>query len=210
MTTPAKLRLMLVDDHPVMRAGLANLLNLNPNFEVVAQCDEGESVLELWRLHTPDVTLMDISLGNTDGIQTLRTLRAEFPEACVLMLTSSEAQEDIHQSLKYGARGYVTKNIRSVELTEAILKAHHGDQALSLSVTQRLAEQQDSGRLTAREIEVLGLVRSGFTNGETGRLLGISERTVRSHVEIIMRKLGAADRASAVARGFETGILKTS
>jgi len=210
MTTPAKLRLMLVDDHPVMRAGLANLLNLNPNFEVVAQCDEGESALELWRMHKPDVTLMDISLGNADGIQTLRSLRAEFPEACVLMLTSSEAQEDIHQSLKYGARGYVTKNIRSAELTEAILKAHRGDQALSLSVEQRLAEQQDSGRLTAREIEVLGLVRSGFTNGETGRLLGISERTVRSHVEIIMRKLGAADRASAVARGFETGILKTS
>ena len=210
MTTPAKLRLMLVDDHPVMRAGLANLLNLNPNFEVVAQCDEGESARELWRLHKPDVTLMDISLGNADGIQTLRNLLAEFPDACVLMLTSSEAQEDIHQSLKYGARGYVTKNIRSTELTEAILKAHRGDQALSLSVEQRLAEQQDSGRLTAREIEVLGLVRSGFTNGETGRLLGISERTVRSHVEIIMRKLGAADRASAVARGFETGILKTS
>ena len=210
MTTPAKLRLMLVDDHPVMRAGLANLLNLNPNFEVVAQCDEGESARELWRLHKPDVTLMDISLGNADGIQTLRNLLAEFPDACVLMLTSSEAQEDIHQSLKYGARGYVTKNIRSAELAEAILKAHRGDQALSLSVEQRLAEQQDSGRLTAREIEVLGLVRSGFTNGETGRLLGISERTVRSHVEIIMRKLGAADRASAVARGFETGILKTS
>ena len=210
MTTPAKLRLMLVDDHPVMRAGLANLLNLNPNFEVVAQCDDGESALELWRLHTPDLTLMDISLGNADGIQTLRQLIAEFPDACVLMLTSSEAQEDIHQSLKYGARGYVTKNIRSAELAEAILKAHRGDQALSLSVEQRLAEQQDSGRLTAREIEVLGLVRSGFTNGETGRLLGISERTVRSHVEIIMRKLGAADRASAVARGFETGILKTS
>ena len=210
MTTPAKLRLMLVDDHPVMRAGLANLLNLNPNFEVVAQCDDGESALELWKLHKPDMTLMDISLGNADGIQTLRHLIAEFPEACVLMLTSSEAQEDIHQSLKYGARGYVTKNIRSAELTEAILKAHRGDQALSLSVEQRLAEQQDSGRLTAREIEVLGLVRSGFTNGETGRLLGISERTVRSHVEIIMRKLGAADRASAVARGFETGILKTS
>ena len=210
MTTPAKLRLMLVDDHPVMRAGLANLLNLNPNFEVVAQCDEGESARELWRLHKPDVTLMDISLGNADGIQTLRQLIAEFPDACVLMLTSSEAQEDIHQSLKYGARGYVTKNIRSAELAEAILKAHRGDQALSLSVEQRLAEQQDSGRLTAREIEVLGLVRSGFTNGETGRLLGISERTIRSHVEIIMRKLGAADRASAVARGFETGILKTS
>ena len=201
---------MLVDDHPVMRAGLANLLNLNPNFEVVAQCDDGESALELWKLHKPDMTLMDISLGNADGIQTLRHLIAEFPDACVLMLTSSEAQEDIHQSLKYGARGYVTKNIRSAELAEAILKAHRGDQALSLSVEQRLAEQQDSGRLTAREIEVLGLVRSGFTNGETGRLLGISERTVRSHVEIIMRKLGAADRASAVARGFETGILKTS
>lgn len=205
---PALIRLLLVDDHPVMRVGLANVLALEPGFEVVAQADDGESALDLWEQHRPDMVLLDISLAGIDGIETLRRLLERHPQARVLMLTSSEAGEDVRHALKAGACGYVTKNLRASELVAAIRTVHGGGQVISEAARQRLAEDGESGHLTARETGVLGFVRQGFTNNEIGRLLGISERTVRAHVEVIMRKLGAADRASAVARGFETGVLK--
>lgn len=191
-----------------MRAGLANVLGLEAGLVVVAQADDGESALALWRQHQPDVTLLDLSLTGMDGIETLRQLRAEFPKARVLMLTSSEAQEDVRHALQGGAGGYVTKNARSSELIAAIRQVHSGQEHISASIARRMAEEDDHGHLSRREIEVLSLVRQGFTNAEIGRLLGISERTSRSHLEVIMRKLGAADRAAAVARGFETGLLK--
>jgi DNA-binding NarL/FixJ family response regulator len=124
------------------------------------------------------------------------------------MLTSSEAKEDVHHALRAGAGGYITKSARSTELVDAIRAVHEGGQHLGASIRQRLAEAEDHGRLSRREVEVLGLVRQGFTNAEIGRLLGISERTARAHLEVIMKKLDAADRASAVARGFEIGVLK--
>jgi DNA-binding NarL/FixJ family response regulator len=202
------IRLMLVDDHAVMRAGLANLLGLEPGFSVVAQADDGESALALWRQHRPDVVLLDVSLTGIDGIETLRRLKEAFPEARVLMLSSSEAQEDIRHAIKAGAAGYVTKNIRRAELVAAIRSVHTGSGAVSVAVSQRLAADAERGELSRREVEVLGLVRQGFTNDEIGKLLGISERTARAHVAAIMEKLDAADRAAAVARGFESGILK--
>jgi len=202
------IRLLLVDDHPIMRAGLANVLNLEPGLVVVAQADDGESALTLWREHQPDVALLDLSLSGFDGIETLRRLRVDFPKARVLMLTSSEAQEDVRHALKAGAFGYVTKNARATELIAAIRSVHAGQQHLSESIMRRLAEVDDHSQLSRREVEVLSLVRQGFTNAEIGRLLGVSERTARFHVEVIMRKLDASDRAAAVARGFETGVLK--
>lgn len=206
---PQPIRLLLVDDHPVMRAGMANVLAMDPDFEVVAQADDGETALQLWRQHRPDVTLLDISMGGIDGIETLRSLRRDFPKAKVLMLTSSEASEDVRHALIGGACGYITKNIRAAELAEAIKIVHAGGRILSEIVQRKLNEDQGSRHLTAREIEVLGLVRQGFTNDEIGRLLGISERTARAHMGTIMEKLHASDRAAAVARGFESGILKT-
>lgn len=205
---PAPITLLLVDDHPVMRAGLANVLAMDPGFRVVAQADDGETALALWRTHRPDVTLLDINLGGMDGIDTLRRLRQEFPAARVLMLTSSEAAEDVRHALKAGACGYVTKNIRAAELAAAIHTVHGGGQAMSDSVRRGLGEDNGTRHLTPREMEVLGLVRQGFTNDEIGRLLGISERTARAHMGTIKEKLHASDRAAAVARGFETGILK--
>ncbi|MEO8616949.1 MAG: response regulator transcription factor [Luteolibacter sp.] len=205
---PAPIRLLLVDDHPVMRAGMANVLAMDSGFEVVAQADDGESALVLWRQHRPDVTLLDISMGGIDGIDTMRRLRQDHPAARVLILTSSDANEDVRLALKAGACGYVTKNIRASELGDSIRTIHAGGRILSEELKRKLTEDDGSRHLTPREMEVLGLVRQGFTNDEIGRLLGISERTARAHMGTILEKLNASDRAAAVARGFETGILK--
>ena len=202
------IRILLVDDHAILRAGLANLLNGEPGSKVVAVAEDGDSALQLWREHRPDVTLLDINLGGMDGIETLRRLRAEFPDARVLMLTSSEAEEDIRHALEAGAAGYVTKNLRKAELVKAISDVHAGKQSISEQVARVIASGIGQGVLSRREMEVLGLVRQGFTNNEVGRLLGISERTAKAHVAAILFKLHAADRAEAVARGFERGLLK--
>jgi len=199
---------MLVDDHAVLRAGLANLLNSEIGLNVVAETDDGETALLLWRQHRPDVTLLDISLTGRDGIETLCLLRAEFPDARVLMLTSSEAYEDIRHSLKAGACGYVTKNVRRPELVEAIREVHAGGQAIGEHVARLLASESPLRTLSRREVEVLGLVRQGYTNAEVGDLLGVSERTAKAHVAALLVKLEAADRTEAVARGFERGLLK--
>ena len=191
-----------------MRAGMANVLGMDPDFEVVAQADDGESALQLWFAHVPDVMLLDISLGGIDGIDTLRLLLHDVPAARVLMLTSSEASEDVRHALKAGARGYVTKNIRAAELAEAIRTVHAGGQVVSEMLRRKLTEDDGGRYLSPREVEVLGLVRQGFTNDEIGRLLDISERPARAHMGNIMGKLEASDRAAAVARGFEKGILK--
>ena len=205
MKKQSPIRLMLVDDHPVMRIGLANLLGLEADFEVVAQADDGGSAIELWALHRPDVCLMDISMGGMDGVETLRRLRKSHPEACVLMLTSSKAPEDVVHAMEAGASGYVMKNVRCGELADAIRRAHAGEQpAPPASIERRPAGRTD---ISHRELEVLGLVRQGFTNADIGRLLGISERTARWHISALMEKLDANDRAQAVARGFELGLL---
>lgn len=208
MPAPAPIRLMLVDDHAILRAGLVNLLNGEPGLQVVAVADDGESALKLWQEHRPDITLLDISLGGMDGIETVRRLRADAPEARVLMLTSSEAEEDVRHALEAGASGYVTKNIRRAELVDAIRECHAGGRPIGEHVARLLAAGSEHGAISRREMEVLGLVRQGFTNAEVGRLLGISERTAKAHVAALLVKLQASDRAEAVARGFERGLLK--
>lgn len=206
--TGRTIRLMLVDDHPVMRAGLANLLSGEPGFSVVAQASDARSALAGWREHRPDVLLLDISLPDLDGIEVLRQLKAEAPQARVLMLTSSEANEDRRQSMAAGASGCVTKSVDPDVLFEAIRGVFE-----SLSVIGQGGLGCPSGdagdeTLSQREQEVLNLLRQGFSNGEIGRLLGISRRTARAHVSAILRKLGASVRTEAVTRGFEKGILK--
>lgn len=208
MSPSPSIRLMLVDDHAILRAGLANMLNGESGLKVVVEADDGETAIRLWREHQPDVTLLDLSMGGMDGIETLKRLRSEFPQARVLMLTSSEANEDVRHALEAGASGYVTKNIRRAELVEAIRECHAGGQPIGEHIARILAAGNEHGALSRREMEVLGLVRQGFTNAEIGRLLGISERTAKAHVAALLVKLQASDRAEAVARGFERGLLK--
>jgi len=205
------IRLLLVDDHPVMRAGLANLLSMNRDFSVVGEVDDGETALRIWKQVLPDVCLLDVSMQGIDGIETLRRIRALDPGARVLMLTSSEAAEDVQYALEAGAAGYLTKNARHEELAAAIRDVHTGGKVIGRHAARYVADSRDRGSpLSPRELEVLGLLRHGYTNAEIGRLIGISERTARAHVAAIMEALGAPDRAGAVARGFDLGLLRAS
>lgn len=204
----APIRLLLVDDHPVMRAGLANLLSMSGDFTVIGQADDGPTALRLWATLRPDVCLLDVSMSGMDGIETLRRLRELDPEARVLMLTSSEAAEDLHCALGAGAAGYVTKTVRHDELTAAIRGVYQGNRMIGSAVERFASGRPAGGLLSPRELEVLGFLRHGHTNAEIGRLMGISERTARAHVAAIMEALDAPDRAGAVAKGFDLGLLK--
>lgn len=210
MPLSARIRLLLVDDHPVMRAGLANLLALEKDFEVVAQADDGETALRLWQQHRPDVCLLDVTMHGIDGIETLRRLKAVAPDARVLMLTSSEAPEDMAQSLKAGASGYLTKNVQHADLVAAIRDVHAGGSPVDPIMADACHSAPTSALLTPRELEVLGLMREGFTNTELGRLIGASTRTAKAHVAAIIDKLQVSDRTQAVARAFDLGLLKAS
>lgn len=202
----AAIRLLLVDDHPVMRVGLASVLSSTHGFTVVAQGEDGMSAIDLYRRHLPDVVLLDVSMERVDGIDTLRALRREYPDARVLMLTSSQAPEDMGMAMTAGARGYLVKTVHHEALAAAIRTVHGGG---VIEPPSKAGGSRD-GPLSQRETEVLGLVRQGYSNDEIAALLGISERTARAHVSAILAALGAADRAQAVALGFELGILRPS
>jgi DNA-binding NarL/FixJ family response regulator len=210
----ASIRLLLVDDHPVMRAGLANLLASEPGFDVAGQATDGLQGVRLWQELRPDVCLLDITMQGIDGIETLRRIRKADPSARVIMLTSSEAPEDFSQAVAAGAAGYVTKSVEHDELVQAIRSAHAGRNVVSSDMrritSQRTGDTSSPARLTPREEEVLDLLREGFTNNEIGRLLGISTRTAKAHVAAVIEKLGVVDRTQAVARGYELGLLRTS
>jgi DNA-binding NarL/FixJ family response regulator len=209
MPTPAPpLQLLLTDDHAVMRAGLANMLNTQSAFRVVGEADDCGATLKLYRQLHPDLLLLDIAMPGLDGIETLRQLRAEYPRARVLMLSSSDAEEDIVHSFHAGASGYISKTARPAELFAAILACHAGHRVMSPTIERRLAEQSAGQPLTVRETEVLGLLRKGLTNPDIAELLGIARRTAKAHVAAILVKLEAADRTEAVTRGFERGLLK--
>ena len=209
MHLTSRIRLLLVDDHPVMRAGLANLLSTEPDFQVVAQADDGEAAIRLWQQHTPDVCLLDMTMHGLDGVETLRRHRAIAPQSRVLMLTSSDSAEDVARALAAGANGYITKSVKHSEVFTAIRSVHAGGRPLSehAIVDSRPTRQVAGISLTPREIEVVAFMREGFTNAEIGRLLGISTHTAKAHVAAVIEKLGASDRTQAVARAFDLGLL---
>lgn len=202
------IRLLLVDDHAVMRAGLANLLTVSGGFTIVAQADDGETAIALWQQHRPDVCLLDLTMHGLDGIETLTRLRGIDPRAKVLMLTSSDSSEDVKRALAAGANGYVTKSVEDGELFAAIRDVHAGGTPVSHErIVDAHATSPEATGLTPREVEVLGLMREGFTNNDIGRLLGISPNTAKVHVGAVIAKLHAVDRTQAVVRAFELGLL---
>lgn len=206
---PARIiRLLLVDDHAVMRAGLANLLASAGDFQVVAQADDGRAAVRLWKEHRPDVCLLDLTMHGIDGVETLKLLREGDPRARVLMLTSSDSADDVARALAAGANGYVTKNVGHKELFAAIREVHAGGSPVSRDkIVDANPRPSAASGLTPREVEVLGLLREGFTNADIARLLGITTHTVKVHVAGIITKLGVSDRTQAVARAFDLGLL---
>lgn len=204
------IRLLLVDDHPVLRAGLANLLARHPDFTVVGEAGSGGQAIELARTCSPDVCLLDLSLPDIDGFDTLKALRTRSPAVRVVVLTSSDSPEDAARADREGAAAFVCKNIDHGLIVDTIRAVHRGESGIQRGVARSQPSPALAAALTPRELDVLSLVRQGLGNSEIARRLAISERTVKGHMTSIFEKLHVADRAGAVAKGFDLGLLRVS
>ena len=207
MTGQTPIRVMSVDDHPLLREGLAALINNQPGMILVAQASNAQEGIAEFRRHKPDVTLMDLRLPDKSGIEALIAIRAEFPEARIIVLSTFEGDVEIQRALEAGARGYVLKSMPPKELVEVIVQVHSGKKRIPTQIAAQLAEHLSDESLTTREIEVLSLVAGGNRNRDIAEKLFIAEETVKVHIKHIMDKLGASDRTQAVAIGVRRGII---
>jgi DNA-binding NarL/FixJ family response regulator len=198
---------LIVDDHPLFREGLVHALGTEEGFRIVGEAADGQAAMALWLRHRPDVTLVDVSMPGLDGISLVRNLRSAHSNARVLMLTSSENQEDVLAAIDAGAAGYVTKGVRYMELKAAIREVHAGGQPIGEAIAKRLAAHRPDSPLTAREMVVLRMLSEGMGHVEIAERLAISERTARAHVAAVREKLQAANAAQAVAKAFARGLL---
>lgn len=198
---------MSVDDHPLLREGLAALINNQPGMILVAQASNAQEGIAEFRKHKPDVTLMDLRLPDNSGIEALIAIRAEFPEARIIVLSTFEGDVEIQRALEAGARGYLLKSTPPKELVEVILQVHAGKKRIPSQIAAQLAEHLSDEALTDREVEVLSQIAGGNRNRDIAEKLFITEETVKVHIKHIMDKLGASDRTQAVAIGLRRGII---
>lgn len=203
----AAITILVVDDHFVVRSGLAASLGLEADLTVVAEAESGDEAITLYRRHRPAVVLMDLMLTGVTGIEATERLRSEFPEAKVLIFSTFARNEEIYQALKVGAKGYLLKTAPRAELLNAIRTVAAGNRFLPPLLTERLAERLAQSELTPREREILQLIRRGRSNKEIGAGLFIAEDTVKRHVSNLMQKLQAGDRAQAVAEALRRGLI---
>ena len=208
MTEAPKIRVFSVDDHPLLREGIAAVINHQRDMVMVAQAASGRDAIQQFREHRPDVTLMDLRLPDISGIDALIAIRAEFPGARIAMLTTFEGDVEIQRALAAGARGYVLKNMPPNELVEVVRQIHAGKKRIPQEIAAQLAEHVADEALTERERDVLRHVAGGNRNKDIAEQLFISEETVKVHVKHIMEKLGARDRTEAVAIGVRRGIIQ--
>jgi DNA-binding NarL/FixJ family response regulator len=201
------IRIMLVDDHPIVRIGLAALIKTLPGLETVAQAGSGHEAIALHRQHNPDITLMDLQLPDISGVEVIRTLCAASPDARFIVLTTYEGDEDIHQALQAGARGYIIKGLPHDLLTDAIKRVHAGGRYLPQVVKQALANRTPSSDLTSREREVLVRIAQGKSNREIAAELELAEITVKCRVSAILERLDVHDRTEAVVTALQRGLL---
>lgn len=206
MSTP--IQILSVDDHPLLREGIAALVNSQPDMVIAGEAATGAEALQLFKQLQPDVTLLDLRLPDTSGIDILIAIRTECPNARIIMLTTFEGDVEIHRALQAGARAYLLKNMPPSELLEVIRQVHAGKKRIPPAIASQLAEHMSDETLTEREVQVLRAVAGGNKNKEIAKKLFISEETVKVHVKHIMEKLGAADRTQAVTIGVRRGIIQ--
>jgi DNA-binding NarL/FixJ family response regulator len=201
------IRILIVDDHAIVRQGFAALLKTVPGFEVVGEASDGQEAVEAFRKLRPDVTLMDLRLPKLNGVEAIARIRGDSPGARIIVLTTYDGDEDIYRAMQAGAKGYLLKGMDLRELTEAVRTVHAGKSRIPSQVAEKLAERMSGATLTARELEVLRLIVAGKSNRDIGNALFISEATVKTHVNSLLSKMGVEDRTQAATTALQRGIV---
>lgn len=207
MKSSTPIRILVVDDHPIMREGIVSAIEGESDMVLAATACNGSEAIAAFRQHRPDVTLMDLQMPKTSGLDAIKTIRAEFPEARIVVLTTYQHDAQAIAALRAGAAGYLLKNMLRKELIEAIRAVHAGRRRISAEIAAEIAEHATDSALSEREIEVLRCVSSGSANKTIAAQLGITEETVKAHMKSILAKLDAQDRTHAVAIAIKRGIL---
>jgi DNA-binding NarL/FixJ family response regulator len=207
MSREGKIRVLCVDDHPLMRVGIVTVIRHESDMDVVGEASTGREAIDLFQELQPDITLMDLRLPDMSGIEALIAIRAQSPCARVIVLTTFEGDAEIQRALEAGAQSYLLKSLPRKQILETIRKVHAGKRQVPPEVAAQLAEHIGNEPLSEREIQVLEKIAIGKRNGEIGALLFITEETVKNHVKHILEKLGACDRTEAVTIGFRRGII---
>jgi DNA-binding NarL/FixJ family response regulator len=208
MNESSQIRILCVDDHPLVHEGIATVIRNQPDMTLIAEAFNGRDAVQKFREHKPDVVLLDLRLPDMSGIDTMITIRNEFPEARAIILTTFEGDVEIQRALAAGARAYVLKSMPPKELVEVIRKVHAGKKPIPPQIAAQLAEHYGDESLTEREIDVLRQIAGGNRNRDIAEKLFISEETVKVHIKHVMEKLGASDRTQAVAIGVRRGIIQ--
>lgn len=203
-----RIRVAVFDDHTMVREGIVALLQMHEDFEVVGQAGDGESALESYRQQRPDVALVDLRMPKKDGVAVIRALRGEFPASRLLVLTTYDGEDEVSRALQAGARGYLLKGASRTALTEAIRCVHAGRRYIPPDLADRILPRPDDEALSGRELEVLQGIARGQSNDEIGETLGISENTVKGHVNHLLAKLGVNDRTNALLVALKRRIIQ--
>ncbi len=205
---PSAIRIMTVDDHPLLRQGIAAIIKTQADMQLVVEASDGEEAIAQFRLHRPDVTLMDLQMPNMNGNEAIGRIRQEFPDAKILVLSTYAGDVQVLRAIKAGARGYLLKGNVRTELPEAIRTVHSGRKRIPPEIAAELADHAADDQLSLREIDVLRLIGEGNANKQIADKLSIGETTVKNHVSNILSKLGANDRAHAVTIALQRGIIE--